>query len=135
MPALNRCEECGNPGASRDDGLCTACRLVEEGEIETREEYFKELGSRGGQANAADTGLHPADLGPLETVEDVKRWLKLTAQAAACETLDPKAANSVVRALKQWREAHGEAELEEELEELREQVAELMEYRDRKRVA
>lgn len=66
-----------------------------------KKELLREAGRRGGRARARkydQTGLDPEDLGGLESIDDVRRWLEQIGQAVASGKLDHKAAAGALKA-------------------------------------
>lgn len=127
MGKKRSCSECG-ASAPGKDGLCAACRAVKDGEVETRSEYFQQIGQKGGEASARARAAHGINLEGLPQLKDhrsVKRWLEHLARELASGAADQKTVSEVRKLLKSWLNAHrGEitdeilADLQERLEAL-----------------
>ena len=65
-------------------------------------------------------GLH--DLPPLREPDDAQTWLEAVGRAVALGRLSASAGQAVVRAVREWREAHETAELAARLEALEERL-------------
>lgn len=109
-------------------GLCPDC-----GKCWThcphREKERQEARSRGGKETrkryGAD-GLRDEELPPLEDVEAAERWLEIIARAVGAGRLSYKDGTAMVKAVKEFLRARERREaLEKQLEEVKDQVAEL----------
>lgn len=89
----------------------------------SREEERRAARERGGMRTALrakkSKALDPDELGPLETPRDAVRWCRIVGAATATGRLSASAANAALRAISEWRAAHEQAELLEELEDLK----------------
>lgn len=92
-------------------------------------ERLSEQGKKGAKATKKKwdrPGLTPDQLGELEDVGDVKRWIALITGGVLSGQVDQKDATAATRALKVWLNANeheGEYQaLQEELEELRDRL-------------
>lgn len=123
------CTSCDNRVPTGDDGLCAACRAVQEGEFETREEYFAEIGRKGGKNSKRRTTnaglLDPDELPPLDSFEAAETWLDLAGRAVATGRPTDRRAQAVIRAVSEFRDLRSERLSQEELEALRERVEEI----------
>jgi len=97
-------------------------------------EMLREAGRRGGQTTAKrfkSPGLPAEELGPLESVEDAQRWLRLIAQAVGERRITHSEGSSMTRAVKAWIQSEDTRLRATHLQELQEQIAELKRSRMR----
>lgn len=130
-----RCGECG-AAAPGKDGLCRACRAVEEGEFESRSAYYEDLGRRGGRASARarqPEGLNLEGLPRLEGHGEVKIWLEHLGRELAAGRASKDLVSELRKILKEWLSAHRKEVEDEVLADLRERL-DRIEEEQRKRV-
>lgn len=111
---------CQSPFVDRD-GFCPAHGV--DGTARMRQR-----GQKGGDATRrkhSGAGLSAKHLGPLETIQDALRWLWLIAQAVGERELTHSEGAAMTSAVREWVRADGERLKVEDLQELREQVADL----------
>lgn len=117
-------EPCGAPPELVDAemGYCPA--HAPDGPVRMRE-----IASRGGKAAAAKAsgGLHPDDLGELETFDDAKARLDLISRAVLSGRIESKVAQAAIRAVSEWVATEGERAANEDLEALAEELERLKE--------
>ena len=95
-------------------------------------ERMAEQGRKGALATKKRFGgiSLPSDrLGPLETIHDAQRWLRLIAGAVGARQLTHSEGQSMTVSVREWVKAESERLKVEDLEELRAQVAELQRLR------
>ena len=71
-------------------------------------DFAREMGRKGGLASAKARqrkGLDKSQLGPLESHEDAKRWLRLIGTAVVTQVLDKGDAQAGIRAVEAWLKA------------------------------
>lgn len=110
-----------------DFGLCPDCGKCWS-HCPHRAEERQEARKRGGQATKrryGATGLRDEELPPLESPQAAERWLEIVGRAVGTGRLAYQDGKAVVMAVKEFLRAHERGAMEEELQELREQVAEL----------
>lgn len=130
MGKTRSCSECG-ASAPGQDGICAACRAVKNGEVESRTEYYQEIGRKGGEASARARG-HGINLTGLPQLKDhrsVKRWLEHLARELASGSADKKTVSEVRKLLKSWLNAHRGEITDEILADLQERIEALEEER------
>lgn len=91
-------------------------------------ERLSEAGRKGAEATARKlrgAGLPAEELGPLETVEDAQRWLRLIAQAVGERRLSHSEGTSMTRAVKAWIDTEDVRLRARDLRDLQDQLAEL----------
>jgi hypothetical protein len=74
-------------------------------------DFAREAGKKGGIASAKARkrpGLDKDKLGPLETHEDAKRWLRLIGEAVVTLALDKGDAQAGIRAVEAWLKAEAD---------------------------
>jgi hypothetical protein len=74
-------------------------------------DFAREAGKKGGLAAAkarARKGLDKDALGPLESHEDAKRWLRLIGEAVVTQVLDKGDAQAGIRAVEAWLKAEAD---------------------------
>jgi hypothetical protein len=76
-------------------------------------------GRIGGRAAKPKKGLHPGELGPLETPEDARRWLEIAGSAVAEGRLTSRDGHVAVRACEAFLKAFDAGALQDEVKELR----------------
>ena len=118
---------CASPSrlVDPDTGLCGA-------HDPAKTERLKEAARKGGNATALrfkPSGLSSDRLGPLETIHDAQRWLRLIAGAVGARQLTHSEGQSMTASVREWVKAESERLKVEDLEELRAQVAELKRLR------
>ena len=93
--------------------------------------HAQEAGRQGGRATQAKLKtpmLSPDQLGgPIDSPDACKARLALMTDAVLTGTLDPKAADVAIRAVRAWLEAHASSLTTTALDELRSDVARLQE--------
>lgn len=93
------------------------------------EEEHRERASMGGKATARKHRRPPASdrdvPDPPETIEDAKRWLAWVATNLANGMLDQKEARSLSYTLRAFMDSVEKADVQDELEELKEKIAAL----------
>lgn len=93
-----------------------------------REDEAAKRRSKGGK-NAARTrsGLREEDLpaGPPETAADARRWAAWTVWATASGLVDSRTAHELGYTIRAYLKAYEKVDMSDELEELKDQVAEL----------
>lgn len=97
-------------------------------------ERLAEAGRKGAETTARKLrgdGLHPEELGALETVEDAQRWLKRIAQAVGQRQLTHSEGASMTRAVEAWIRSEDTRLRAVDLRELQNQIAELKRSRMR----
>ena len=70
-------------------------------------------------------GLDAVELGSLTSAEDAKRWSAVIATAAACGRITPSQANAAIRAVHEFLRSHDQDVKENELSDLKRDVAAL----------
>jgi len=91
-------------------------------------EFAREAGKKGGIAAArarARKGLDKESLGPLESHEDAKRWLRLIGAAVVTGVLDKGDAVAGIKAVDSWLRAEGDRVTMKVVEELKGEVERL----------
>lgn len=95
----------------------------------------KDMGSRGGQAKAANLRLSPArverELGDLKTPADAERWLRKLTVLAVSGRVAGAVLHGAVRAVEIWLKVREAAASFEAIEGLRADVRKLRDERDR----
>ena len=74
-------------------------------------EFARQAGKKGGLAAArarARKGLDKQSLGPLESHEDAKRWLRVMGEAVVVGVLDKGDCQAGVRAVESWLKAEAD---------------------------
>jgi hypothetical protein len=74
-------------------------------------DFAREAGKKGGLASAkarARKGLDKSQLGPLESHEDAKRWLRMIGEAVVTQVLDKGDAQAGIRAVEAWLKAEAD---------------------------
>ena len=77
----------------------------------TDPDFAREMGRKGGLAAAkarARKGLDKSQLGPLESHEDAKRWLRMIGEAVVTGILDKGDAQAGIRAVEAWLKAEAD---------------------------
>jgi hypothetical protein len=80
---------------------------------------MSEIGKLGAEATRkrfSVKGLEPGELGPLESIEDGKRWLRIAGEAVATGRITDRQGNAITKAVEAWLKADGaitKAELDE----------------------
>ena len=93
---------------------------------------MRHRGQKGGAATKAryrGNGLPRDRLGPLETIQDAQRWLRMIAEAVGSREITHSEGQSMTTAVREWVRAEGERLKAEDLAALQEQVAELRRQR------
>ena len=119
---------CRSP-VTDDSGLCPAHR-------EGGHEHMIELASRGGaaaQASRVNAGLPAELLGPLELVDDAKRWLQEIARAVGERRIRHNEGRAMQQAVSAWLEADSEQATRDVIAENR-RLREQLDQRPRPRV-
>jgi hypothetical protein len=74
-------------------------------------EFAREAGKKGGVASAKARrrpGLDPKELGPLESHQDAKRWLRIIGEGVLTCHLDKGDAQAGIRAVEAWLKAEAD---------------------------
>lgn len=111
---------CQSPFVDRD-GYCPAHGTDGSARMRHR-------GQKGGTVTGqrwSGAGLPRDRLGPLETVTDAQRWLRLIAEGVGARELTHSEGGSMVQSVRAWMLAEDLRLRGEDLSELRKQVAEL----------
>ena len=139
MPPDRKCQGVGLDGSpcgappSLVDPLSGYCYSHDP----NREEERKESSRRGGQSTARrfrPPGLTPEELGPLKTVQDAQKWLRLIAEAVGGRAISHSEGTSMTSAVREWLKAEDTRLRAEELKELQEEVKALKRQRGMKAV-
>lgn len=112
-------EPCSSPMVG-DDGWCPAHRPGGRSEMRRR-------GTKGAYKSHEGKGLDEDELGPLEDHADAKAWLEVVGRAVATGRLSHRQGNVVVRAVREWVQAHGDELTAEVVEKLRAKIEALEE--------
>jgi hypothetical protein len=83
------------------------------------------LGQEAIQRKAAAKGITEEELGPLETLDDAKRWLEVIGKAVAQGRLSDRAGGTVVRAVSEWVKAFESGTSAEMYQSLKKKLAHL----------
>ncbi len=116
---------CGAPESMVDPvtGLCPS-------HVPGAKKRLSEIGHRGGEATKrkfGGRGLPRDALGPLESIHDAQRWLRLIAQAVGERMLTHSEGQSMTAAVREWVKAEDARVASEDLATLKAQISEVRE--------
>ena len=125
-------EPCGAPASMvNDEGLCPAHRPGAK-------DHLAAIGHKGAEATRKKfhkgKGLDPGELGPLETPQDAARWLEAVGRTVSTGRLTHHQGRTIAATVREWLRAWDSGQVAEDLDKLRQQVAELKGKRKLERV-